>query len=212
MQSDDHGKALGSFDALVHLIVPPPWADHAPRGKDHLVPAGLDVRRGQLAAIVEFDPFVEREGVREVIARDLPGLGHIPDDLGVVVGVDDEQVIVDGAHRLGHREGLFLVSVQTGRVGGQGHPQDPAATRLFLTQGQGHGPEATHEHHDTQENRAYLEMTHSGLSFLTGSAGTWVSFPALAVREERSDTSKHLIASDTSSDQPSMRGGTRAPK
>ena len=199
VQAEDHGEAVGSLDALDHLIVPAPRADHAPRGKDHLVPAGLDVHRGQLAAIVELDPLVQGESIAEVAVQDLPGLGDIPDDLGIVVRVQDEQVVVDSAHRLGHREGLLLVRVQAGRVGGQGHPQDPSAARLFLGDGRRRGPKA-HEHHDGQENHAYPQTSHRRFSFLVGekyrdhrsTKGLGGTFPAQrqgkAVRSTRAST------------------------
>src|SRR4029450_5296127 len=240
-EGEDRGDAVWSLDALDHLIVPPPWTDHTRRGKDHLVPAGLDVRRGQLAAIVELDPLVQRECIGKVIARRLPGLGHIPDDLGKVVGVQDEQIVVDGAHRLGHCEGLLLVRVQAGGGGSQGHPQNPSATRLFLRHGQGQGSPKAHERHGGQENRGYFETSHRRFSVSSWEsidsqdlANYGISSPldergrgrrtatnARSASEglPRSEARKkcyicetnHLIASDPSSDQPSTRGGILCP-
>ena len=126
------GIAIGSLDAFDHLIVTAPLTDHPLRRKDDPIPTGLDVRRRELAAIVELHPLVQLEGIAQVILRDRPRFGQIADDLGIVMGIEVNQVVVDGAQRLGHHEGELLVHVQAGGITRKRYLQDPAAARLFL--------------------------------------------------------------------------------
>ena len=146
MQVEHHRGRVRRFDALDHRIFTAPRTDYALGRKDDAVPTGLDVRRRQRAAVVECHPLVQREGIGQGIRRDRPRFGQVADDLRIVMRVEDDQVVVDGAQRLGHREGLLLVHVQAGGIRGQRHVHDPPAP-WFLSQGSRRGPQPDQHHH-----------------------------------------------------------------
>ena len=59
--------------------------------------------------------------------------------LGIVMGVEYDQVVVDRAHRLGHHEGLLLMHVQAWRITRQGRIQEYPPAAAGLSQLQPHG-------------------------------------------------------------------------
>src|SRR4030095_15137240 len=75
--------------------------------------------------------------------------------------VEDDQVVVDGAERLGHCEGLLLVHVQAGGIRGQRHVHDPPAPWFLLSQ-DGWRCAQPYQHHYTEHESSYCAMSHSG--------------------------------------------------
>src|SRR5262245_24712898 len=75
--------------------------------------------------------------------------------------VEDDQVVVDGAHRLGHSESLLLVHVQAGGIGGQRHVQDPPAPWFLIRRGSRSSPQPD-QHHYTEHKPNYCASSHRG--------------------------------------------------
>src|SRR5262245_24591710 len=170
MQVEDYGQGSWRLNALDHWVVSTPRADHTLRRKDHPVPTGLDVCRRQLAAIVELDPLVEREGIGQVIVGDCPGFGQVADDLRIVMRVEHDQVVIDGAHRLGHHEGLLLVHVQARRITRQRRVQDTTTPWFLVSQGRRRGPQPC-DHYHTEHEADYFAMSHTGPLLFVGRPG-----------------------------------------
>ena len=74
---------------------------------------------------MEPDAWTDLERVGEPIGRDLPVAGHVTDDVGVTVGIDLQERAVERGDRLESGEGVFLVSVEAWRVGGDRRQQHP---------------------------------------------------------------------------------------
>jgi hypothetical protein len=74
VQAEDDGVRIGGVNTLDGLIDAAPQADHAFGWEDDLVPARLDIRRRQLAAIMEFHPLLEGEGIGQTVVGVRPRL------------------------------------------------------------------------------------------------------------------------------------------
>ena len=133
LQVEDDGIFVRRLNALNHLEQTFTSADRPLRPHDP-IPAGLDIRRGQLFAFVKLHALMELEGVRRFILRSGPGLSEIADDLGKPVRVKPHQGVVTRRHRDQYLERTFLVHIQARWIAGDSDPQDAAVFRFFSGQ------------------------------------------------------------------------------
>src|SRR5216117_2903140 len=93
----------------------------------------LDVRGGQLLAIVEGHALAELEGPREPVRADLPGLGQLRH--GVHLGVEADELVVHHRRAPAPREGRDELRVESRRLGRLRRDEGAARLRRLRVRG-----------------------------------------------------------------------------
>ncbi|HEV8031867.1 MAG TPA: hypothetical protein VGP42_12695 [Stellaceae bacterium] len=118
-QPEDDSLWVRRLDPVHHHVPALARADDALRREDDVLPARLDIGRGQRRSVVEFDPDTQIEGVGPAVIGRLWHLGaqvaHEIGGGGRVLRVDSDQDAVERRRRVQHREGALAMTVKARR-------------------------------------------------------------------------------------------------